>query len=80
MVNRLVKKYARWAGLDHTRITTHTLRHTAAMLRAGLTDDLREIQRFLNHTHLNTTQIYLQHAGRRTDNLWMQVETLIGVD
>jgi integrase/recombinase XerD len=80
MVNRLVKKYARWAGLDHTRITTHTLRHTAAMLRAGLTDDLREIQRFLNHTHLNTTQIYLQHAGRRRDNLWMQVEALIGVD
>jgi integrase/recombinase XerD len=80
MVNRLVKKYARWAGLDDGRITTHTLRHTAAMLRAQLTDDLRHIQQFLNHAHLNTTQIYLQHAGKRVDNLWVRVHQLIGVD
>jgi integrase/recombinase XerD len=80
MVTRLVKKYARWAGLDATQITTHSLRHTAAMLRARLTDDVREIQQFLNHSHLNTTQIYLRHAGRRADNLWMQVEDLISVD
>ena len=78
MVTRLVKKYARWAGLDPQQITTHSLRHTAAMLRARLTDDVREIQQFLNHSHLNTTQIYLRHAGRRADNLWMQVEELIG--
>jgi integrase len=60
--------------------TTHTLRHTAAMLRSQLTDDVRQIQLFLNHTCLNTTQIYLQQASKRTDNLWVRVDRLIGVD
>lgn len=79
MVNRIVKKWARRAGLQWERIHTHTLRHTAAMLRRRLTDDLGKIQDFLAHSQLSTTQIYIQHAAKREDNLWAGVEALIGL-
>ena len=80
MVNRVVKKAARRAGLRAGLVHTHTLRHTAAMLRRGLTDDLQEIQQFLDHDRLSTTQIYIQHTRKRRDNLWMKVQALIGID
>jgi len=79
-INRIVKKCARRAGLKWERIHTHTLRHTAAMLRRELTDDLQELQRFLNHSTLATTQIYIQHTEKRKDVLWAQVEALIGIE
>lgn len=79
-VNRIVKKCARRAGLKWEKIHTHTLRHTAAMLRRGLTNDIQELQLFLNHASLATTQIYVQHTEKRKDTLWAQVEALIGVE
>ena len=56
---RLVKKYARMAGLSDT-IHPHTLRHSFAihLVRSGL--DLRRVQQLLGHSNLNTTQVYLQ--------------------
>ena len=77
-VNRVVKKGARRAGLKWKRIHTHTLRHTAAMLRYDLSGDVKKLKDFLNHSSLATTQIYLDHNEKRTDTLWAQVEALIG--
>lgn len=79
-VNRVVKKCARRAGLKWRKIHTHTLRHTAAMLRAELTNDLKTIQDFLNHSSLAVTEIYLRHGKKREDTMWAQVEALIGVE
>ena len=79
-VNRVVKKCARRAGLRWKEIHTHTLRHTAAMLRRELGGDLQELQEFLNHSSLAITQIYVQHTEKRTDTMWAQVEALIGVE
>jgi site-specific recombinase XerD len=78
MINRLVKKYARHAGIK-SRVTTHSLRHTAAMLRKEHTDDILDIQRFLHHTHLNTTQIYLDHLVAKPDAIAPRIATLLGV-
>ena len=78
-VNRVVKKCARRAGLKWRRIHTHTLRHTAAMLRYDLRKDIRELQDFLGHASMSTTQIYLTSNEKRTDTLWAEVEALIGV-
>lgn len=80
MINKIVKKCARRAGLKWERIHTHTLRHTAAMLRYRLSGDVKELKDFLNHSTLTTTQIYLDHNERRTDTLWAQVEALIGME
>lgn len=79
-VNRVVKKCARRAGLKWQQVHTHTLRHTAAMVRYGLSKDVKGLKDFLNHSNLATTQIYLDHNEKRTDTLWAQVEALIGVE
>lgn len=59
---KMVKHYARLAGLNTDRLGCHTLRHTCATMlrRAGV--DLVIIQGILGHEHLSTTGIY-QHVA-----------------
>lgn len=61
--NKILKKYARRAGLDPAKAHLHALRHAGARLRvqqmrAGQGLDLDELRHLLGHTNLSTTQIY----------------------
>ena len=78
-VRSLLKRYAYRAGLDPRRITVHTLRHTAAMLRVEAGEDLEAISQFLNHSSLSVTQIYLHQVEGHEDTAWLKVEALLGL-
>ena len=78
-VGRLLKKYARRAGLDPSKIRVHTLRHTAAMLRKQAGDDIDQISSFLGHSSLSTPQIDLHRLSGQTDNSWLRVAALLGL-
>jgi site-specific recombinase XerD len=79
MINRIVKRHFVAAGVPAESIHTHTLRHTAAHLRYrdGEGQDLLAISRFLNHSSVAITQIYLSKMQKPVDTGWTEVEQLL---
>ncbi len=55
MVARLAKK----AGIDK-RVSPHTLRHTAAKRLLEACGNIRQVQEFLGHRNVSTTQVYTE--------------------
>ena len=57
-IRKTVKALLRGIGLDDSRLTAHSLRHTAAtqMILAGV--ELPKVQMVLRHKNINTTMIY----------------------
>lgn len=66
-ISGIVKNRLRRAGYDSSRLTAHSLRHTAVTLAllAGL--DITEVQQHARHANLATTMIY-NHALDRAKN------------
>jgi len=65
----LLKKIARIAGIDTSRVSPHILRHSFAthMLNRGA--DLRTLQALLGHADIATTQIYTRTRPDRLKGL-----------
>ena len=62
-VARVVQRLTAQAGI-HKRITPHSLRHTAATLALDAGVDIREVQRMLGHSSIETTMRYDRSISR----------------
>lgn len=79
MINRIIKRRFAAVGIDPQQVHTHTMRHTAAHLRYrdGEGEDILTISRFLNHSSVAVTQIYLSKQHKPIDTGWSSVEQLL---
>ena len=66
-ISRLVKNSMKAAGYDSSRLTAHSLRHTAITLSIMSGKRLDEVQQYARHKNLNTTMIY-NHAIEAAKN------------
>ena len=74
-IRKLVVKYRKNAGITK-RASCHTLRHTFATYKAEKGVSPFQLQQWLGHANLNTTQIYV-HLGKQNARKVMQETSLL---
>ena len=67
-VSRICKNAFRLAGINSSRITAHSLRHSAVTFSLMSGISLPDVQAFARHSSLNTTMIY-NHSIQRINSL-----------
>jgi len=75
--HRILKRYARAAGLDASQVNARVLRRTAAHLYQLAGADTGRLSRLLGHTDKQSTQRYLQDSEPVT---WATVASMLGLD
>jgi len=66
-ISGMVKARLQQAGYDSSRLTAHSLRHTAVTLSLLAGKDIAEVQQFARHANIATTMIY-NHALDKAKN------------
>jgi site-specific recombinase XerD len=66
-VRRLVKKHLKETGINSSRLTCHSLRHTFATLAIANNAPLLAVQQAMRHADINTTTIYTHMNDRLTN-------------
>ncbi len=66
-IARCLKYWAKKAGLDATRISLHSWRHTSARERFSAGEDILSLQHLLRHSSLQTTFLYLRRLTSPSD-------------
>jgi site-specific recombinase XerD len=74
-IRKLVVKYRKEAGITK-KASCHTLRHTFATYKAEKGVSAYQLQQWLGHANLNTTQIYV-HLGKQNAKKIMQDTSLV---
>ena len=72
-----LQRYFRLAGI--TPAGVHIFRHTAAKLRRDAGETVEEVSRFLDHSSLAVTTVYLRRLEGEQDKSWAKVAEAIGV-
>jgi site-specific recombinase XerD len=73
-VQKLLQKYVKLAGITK-QISPHSLRHTFATYKAERGVSPYQLQQWLGHRNLNTTQIYV-HLGKQNARRVMEFTSL----
>jgi site-specific recombinase XerD len=71
-----LQRYFRLAGLEPAGV--HVLRHSAAKLRRDAGESVEEVSRFLDHSSLAVTTVYLRRLEGQADAGWAKVAEAIG--
>ena len=72
-----LQRYFRKAGI--TPAGVHIFRHTAAKLRRDAGETIEDVSRFLDHSSLAVTTVYLRRLEGEQDRSWAKVAQAIGV-
>jgi site-specific recombinase XerD len=72
-----LRRYLKRAGLPPAGV--HILRHSAAKLRRDVGESVEDVSRFLDHSSLAVTTVYLQRLEGQEDRNWGKVAEAIGV-
>ncbi len=72
-----LRKYLQVAGLPLSGV--HIFRHSAAKLRRDAGETVEEVSRFLDHSSLAVTSVYLRRLEGEGDRSWGKVAEAIGL-
>jgi len=72
-----LRRYLKRAGLPPAGV--HILRHSAAKLRRDVGESVEDVSRFLDHSSLAVTTVYLRRLEGQEDRGWGRVAEAIGV-
>ncbi len=72
-----LRRYMKKAGLPPAGV--HILRHAAAKLRRDVGESVEDVSRFLDHSSLATTTVYLRRLEGQEDRSWDKVAAALGV-
>lgn len=72
-----LQRYFRRAGLPPAGV--HIFRHSAAKLRRDAGETIEDVSRFLDHSSLAVTTVYLRRLEGQGDDGWAKVAEAIGV-
>ena len=72
-----LRRYLKTAGLPASGV--HIFRHSAAKLRRDAGESVEEVSRFLDHSSLMVTSVYLRRLEGDRDQSWSKVAEAIGV-
>jgi site-specific recombinase XerD len=72
-----LQRYFKKAGMSPSGV--HIFRHTAAKLRRDAGETIEDVSRFLDHSSLAVTTVYLRRLEGEQDKSWAKVAKAIGV-
>ena len=72
-----LRRYLKAAGLPPSGV--HIFRHSAAKLRREAGESVEQVSRFLDHSSLAVTTVYLRRLEGDRDTTWKEVARSIGV-
>ena len=72
-----LQRYFKKAGITPSGV--HIFRHTAAKLRRDAGETVEDVSRFLGHSSLAVTTVYLRRLEGEQDKSWAKVAEAIGV-
>jgi hypothetical protein len=72
-----LRRYFQNAGLRPSGV--HIFCHSAAKLRRETGESVEEVSRFLDHSSLAVTSVYLRRLEGDRDTTWQQVANSLGI-